>query len=220
MAYPDTNLIIERLLLTEEPLALVAAERLGQYRLLTQVQQLNIEEIRAEGNRLLVIANTVSALEDRITELEQERDSLKFWWFDTLAEELAKPVYETAIANEDADAIWLLLAAKTIQSQPDPIPVEVVKRDLNNLLTKAYLSPSLDADTRSRWAGLCQAQIQMLDGKPVSRAVVEALKPLAVQAGLIASDYPVGLVTESRLDQLGLVGIVQGPNEIQRAMGW
>lgn len=220
MAYPDTNLIIEQLILTKEPLALVAAERLGQYRLLTQVQQLNIEEIRAECTRLGTIANAVPSLEDRIKELEQERDSLRFWWFDTLAQELAKPEYETAIANEDAQAIWLSLSAKTIQSQPDPIPVDVVKRDLNNLLTKAYLSPTLDADTRSRWAGLCQAQIQMLDGKPVSRVVVETIKPLAVQADLIPANYPVGLVTESRLDQLGLSGIVTGPNEIKRAMGW
>jgi hypothetical protein len=220
MAYPDTNLIIERLLFTEEPLALVAAERLGQYRLLAATQQLNIEEIRAECNRLQVIANVVPLLENRIKELEEERDRLKFWWFDTLAEELAKGEYETAIANEDSVAIWELLSAKTIQSQPDPIPVDVVKRDLNNLLTKAYLHPTLDADTRSRWVGLCQAQVQMLDGKPVPRAVVEALKPLAVQAELILADYPVGLVTESRLDQLGLVGVVKGPNEIKRAMGW
>lgn len=221
MAYPDTNDIIENLLIAKNPLADLAAERLGQYRLLAATQQLNIEQIREECNQLLVRANLVPALEEQIRQLEEERDSLKFWWFDSLQQELGKETYRTIVENKDAEAAWQLLNAKTIESQPDPVPYDVVLRELNGLLTTVCLSPSLSADERTRWTELCKAQVQMLLGKQfVSRSVLEALKPFAIRSRLIAENYVIGVLTESKLEQLQLTGIVKGVNEIRLAMRW
>lgn len=141
------------------------------------------------------------------------------WWMRALRQEAANSRYATAVAAKDAAGLLALLRTPHV-TYPDPAPVAAVMGDLSELGAVIDLSPAVTEEIRTKWDRVITRQTTF--AAKVSVIPRDKLTGLALAAradGLVPAAWEPGSVEQSRLEELGLAGVVTAPAHVARAMG-
>lgn len=218
----STNDIIN-LLLSGKPLESnvrkLIAGILAEYQNLNVTQETNIEVLRSQINQMAPYVNQHDILQSEITTLKESRDSYINAWHNTIRNEIDLPAYEELRAKQNAVAIFEVLSQKDKKTFPDPVPVAEVLDDFLELICNANLS--LGESKKQNWLKVLQTQMNLISQAPfVSRSSLKLIQDYAVKGGILNPDYEMGVKVVSRLEQLGIEGVVKTPNDISIAMNW